>query len=589
MKVLDIYENIPKTYNKNNTSLIWNDKVKNSSQVFFSIYDLINKNSNLTKISLNNHLKKFVIQNQNSFFSCFNLKKDFSFLTLSNIVEKNPYKKNFNLKLIKKFNFEFFLKKKKFDKIYIHSQNNNFINEVNTIINKRYIKIDYLIIIKNYIRLTIFFFKNLIYLLFFIKNINFNKKEKIQINKNPIFFSFFSYTNKNLALKKIYYSEYWKGFKDTKDKNWVHLFDSSPTYPQSKETSNIIKNLNNSSSSPNHLFLNDYLDLRIFLKTFIIFINFFFNISKLMFSIKFLKILQKQFLLTNENYLLFFEEFLSFNSVRNILFFYQFEKFFSLNKINSKIFYCFENQPWEKIMLYFIKKKFSKNKTYGVIHSAVRFWDFRFINFCNKNQKRIGYYNPDKILCNSYFVKKILFKNGFEKKNLLTVETLRYLNLRKIKFRKKISNKDKTTILFLSDYDNSLNRHIISFIKKYKSNKYSLFLKCHPLTPVDICQKNLKKINSFDEIKNKIDLCIVGNKTAVSIDLYYKNLKFLIYVERNNLDYSPLNKFIKYSTISSTEDLDNILNYKNKLHYTRFSKNYFMIDKNLIRWNKILR
>ena len=76
MKVLDIYENTPKTYNKNNTSLIWNDKIEKRSAKFFSIYDLINNNSNLNKIALNNHLKKFVIQNQKTFFSSFNLKKE---------------------------------------------------------------------------------------------------------------------------------------------------------------------------------------------------------------------------------------------------------------------------------------------------------------------------------------------------------------------------------------------------------------------------------------------------------------------------------------------------------------------------------
>jgi len=590
MKILDIYENTPKTYNKNNTSLIWNDKPKNHSAKFFSIYDLISNNSNLIKFELNNHLKKFVIQNQNSFFSDFNLKKDFSFLTLSNLIEKNPYKKNFNLDLIKKLNIESFLKKKKFDKIYIHSKNNNFVEKINTIINKRNIKIDYFTIIKNYVRLTCVFFKHIIYLFFFLKNINFIKKEKIQINKKPIFFSFFSYTNKDLALRKIYSSEYWKGFKNTKDKNWVHLFNPSPIYPQSKEVSKIIKNLNNFESHPNHFFLNDYLDFRIFLKTFFIFTKFFLITSKLMFSKKFLEILKKEFLLTKSNHFLFFEEFISFNALKNILFFYQFEKFFSLNKINSKIFYCFENQPWEKIILYFIKKNFSKIKTYGVIHSAVRFWDFRFVNFCNKNLKEIGYYNPDKILCNSYFVKRILVNNGFSKKNLLFVETLRYSNLKKIKLKKKIFNKEKNNILFLSDYDNNLNKHFINLISKFNSNSnYSLFLKCHPLVPINIHQKNLKKIDYIEQVKNKIDICIVGNKTAVSLDLYYKNFKLLIFVEHNDLDYSPLYKFIKYNTISSYEDLYNILNSKNNLDYTRYSKKYFIVDKNLTRWNKILR
>jgi|694.fasta_scaffold23249_8 surface carbohydrate biosynthesis protein (TIGR04326 family) len=589
MRVLDIYENIPKTYNKNNISLIWNNQIQNSNVNFFSIFDLINLNPIITKFELNNYLKKFILKNRNFFFSHFNLKKDFSFLILSNFVEKNPYKKNFNLELIKKLSVQLFIKKKKFDKIIIYSQNDHFIDKINIIIKKKKIKIDYFCIIKNYIQLIIIYFKNLIRLFFFVKNINFIKKEKIQINKNPIFFSFFSYTNKDLALKRIYSSEYWKGFKNTKNKNWVHLFDPSPTYTQSKEVGKIIKNLNNSTVNPNHFFLDDYLDFKMYLKTLFIFTKFFFLTSKLFFSIKFLKILKREFLLTNQNYFIFFEELISFNSIRNILFFYQFEKFFLVNKIKSKIFYCFENQPWEKIILYFIKKNYPTVKTHGVIHSAVRFWDFRFINFSNKNIKKIGYYNPDKILCNSYFVKKILVDNGFNKKNLLEVEALRYLNLKKIKIKKKILRKAKTNILFFSDYDNNLNKHIIGLVNRYNSNKnYSLFLKCHPLAPINIYQKNLKKIDHIEEVKNKIDICIVGNKTAVSLDLFYKNLRFLIFVEKNDLDYSPLYKFIKYNTISCAEDLDDILNSKNKLNYTWYSKKYFITGKDLTRWNKIL-
>ena len=591
MKVLDIYENIPKIRNKSNISLIWNDKIKSNSRNYNSIYNQINVKPNFYKYELNNYLKKFIIKNKSYFFSRFNLKKDFSFITLTNLIEKNPYKKNFNLEIIKKLGFDYFVKKKKIKAINIHSTNKYFKEKINLLVGKKNNNISYLIIIKNYIKIINVYFKNLIYLIFFLKNINFTKKKKIQINKNPIFFSFFSYTDKKLALNKKYRSDYWQGFKNTTDKNWVHLFDPSSTYPRSKDAGRIIKNLNKVNTSPNHFFLDDYLDFKMFLKTFFIFTKFFFLTSKLMFSINFLKIIKKNFLLTNQNYFVFFEEFISSNSIRNILFFFQFEKFFATNKIKSKIFYCFENQPWEKILLYFIKKNYSKIKTYGVIHSAVRFWDFRFINFCNNNKiNKIGYNNPDKILCNSYFVKKILINNGFNKKNLLIVEALRYLNLKKNKLKKNISNKVVKNILFLSDYDNVLNKHIIDLIKRYNSNSnYNLFLKCHPLVPINIHQKNLEKINHIDEIKNQIDICIVGNKTAVSLDLYYKNFKFLIFVEKDDLDYSPLNKFTKYQTISSAEDLDNILNLKNKLHCAQYGKKYFITDKNLSRWNKILR
>jgi hypothetical protein len=68
MKVLDIYENIPKTYHKKNISLIWNSKIQNGSAKYFSIYDLINIKPNFIKFQLNNYLKKFIIKNQSFFF-----------------------------------------------------------------------------------------------------------------------------------------------------------------------------------------------------------------------------------------------------------------------------------------------------------------------------------------------------------------------------------------------------------------------------------------------------------------------------------------------------------------------------------------
>jgi len=76
--------------------------------------------------------------------------------------------------------------------------------------------------------------------------------------------------------------------------------------------------------------------------------------------------------------------------MRNILYFYQFENFFLRNKIDSNIFFTFENQPWEKILLYFAKKNKFIKKTYGVIHSSVRFWDMRFVNFLNNKKPIIG-------------------------------------------------------------------------------------------------------------------------------------------------------------------------------------------------------
>ena len=592
MKILNIYENVPLSKINENYSLVWCSRVKNKNNFFLSIYDIIDSNSKYLKKALNDYLKKFFFQNKNFFFPTFNLKKDFSFIVLSNFIEKNPYKKNFNLDLTKKIALELFLKSNKFNKIIIHTDSKIFREKINNILNKKNKTKSRLFLIRNYLKLNKFYIKNFIRIIIFgVKNINFKKKNNFKVNKKPIFFSFFSYTDKKKAMQGIYHSDYWKGFSKSSNKNWVHLYDPSFHYPNSKAVSSIIKNLNKKET--NHFFIDDYMNIKVFLKTIFIFMKFYFFTSRLIMSKQFSKILKKDLYLTNENYSSFFEEFISFNSFRNILFFFQFEKFFLNHKIKSDIFFCFENQPWEKILLYFLKKNKHIKNSYGVIHSPIRFWDFRFINFISKKKKILGYFNPDKILVNSPFVKKILVGNGFNKSQLIEVETLRYTNLNKFKKKKNYKISKKLNILFLSDYDDHLNEYFIEFINELKfDTKYSLSLKCHPLRPLNMSHTNLKIINDIKDVKKNIDLVIVGNKTAAAVDFYYKKLNLLIFVEPDDMDYSPLYKFTNYSTFSSIGDLKKILDtfylkFKHNTQPNTKNKKYFIVDKKLPRWSKI--
>jgi len=595
MKILNIHEFVPNSYNKNNYNIVWNTRLFKENKKYYSIFSLINKKSIKLKLNVNNFYKNFFLRNKLFFYPFFNLKSDFSFLVLSNFVEKNPYKNNFNLHLLKCLALKEFLSKNKFNKVNVFSNNKTFLLLINNIIGKDNISEKKFDLIYNFFNLSKFFIKNLLhFFLFFLKNINFNKTND-QINKNPIFFSFFSYTDKQKAMTGVYQSEYWKAFPNTDNKNWVHLYDFSLNYKTSQKTRKVIKNLNLSQQVKNHFFLDDYLNIKLFIKVFFISIKFFFWTSKLILSKKFNLILKKKLYLNSKNNLNFYEEFISFNAMRNILYFYQFEKFFLLNKINSNIFYTFENQPWEKILLYFAKKNKSIKKTYGSIHSSVRFWDLRFVNFIYNKKSILGYLNPDKILFNSYFIKKILLQNRFSKNQLQFSESLRYLNLTKILKKNKIINKNKkTNLLVLTDYDDHQNKSLLEIVRSFKcNNKYFLYLKNHPLKKLDIKQNNLKIINNIDEFRDKIDLAIVGNKTAASIDLYYKNFNILIFLDSDNLDYSPLHKFIDYKTFSSINELRELLDIyssKNKYVFSKYvKKKYFITNKKLSGWKKIVK
>ena len=596
MKILDIHEFTPNSYNKKNYNIIWNSRLFKENKNYYSIYSLINKKSINLKKDINNFYKNFFLRNKLYFYRFFNLKNDFSFLVLSNFVEKNPYKNNFNLHLLKCLAFKDFIKKNKFNKFNILSDNKNFNYIISNLIRENGKCEKKLYLIYNYLKLLKFFIKNLIqFALFLLKNINFNNKINNKINKNPIFFSFFSYTDKQKAMSGVYQSEYWKGFSNTNNKNWVHLYDYSSNFKTSHEVRKVIKNLNLKNQQQNHFFFDDYLNTKVFIKTILVAIKFFFLISKLFLSKNFNLILKNELYLNGKKNLDFYKEFISFSAMRNILYFYQFENFFLKNKINSSIFFTFENQPWEKILLYFTKKNKFIKKTYGVIHSSVRFWDLRFVNFLNNKKPILGYVNPDKILFNSFFVKKILLQNGYTKDYLQFSESLRYLNFNNISKKNKITKKNKKiNLLVVTDYDDHQNKSLLEIVRSFKyNNKYFLYLKNHPLKKLEIEQHNLKIIDNIDDFKNKIDLAIVGNKTAASLDLYYKNYNILIFLDSNDLDYSPLHKFIDYKTFFSINELRKLLDiYSSKLKYSvpkNIKKKYFITNKNLLGWKKIVR
>ena len=595
MTILNIFKYVPNYYNKKEYNLIWclNQSNKQFKKNFLSILNLKKYNTIKLKKKINDELKNFFfikIKNKN-IANYFKIKNDFSACILSNLVEKNPYLNNLlqdfvKVKLTKKF-----IKQKKISNIVVSKENYLFKNKLDNYFNSKNIKN------KNYQYIIYYFTKNFsLFLKSAIKNMTLSNNQNKIKNQKPIFFSFFSYTNKKKALLGKYESEYWKGLKKKQNYNWVHLFSYSPYYKNSKEVSLCVKNINKKTKLNNHFFLNDYLDIGIILKSSLKIFEIFFSV--LIFNYR---INQNKNIKVNQNMILLkflLEDLISLSLFKNILLFYTFEKFFKYNNINSKIIYCMENQPWEKILLYFLNKKRIDNKkltikTYGVIVSSVRYWDLRFMNFLSDNIKFNGYFNPDYILSNGEFTSKILQDNGFSKSNIVKAETLRHfdlLNEKKFRFEK---NKKVKRILVLSDYDETSNKFFEKLIKSFINDKNTfIYLKCHKLKPLKISQKNLKIINHLNEIK-KINCAIVSDTTTAAIDIYYKGIIPYVYIKKDNFDFSPLYKFIKYPTFSSIENLKEQINIQtnessNVISKKYLNKSYFKINKKYSVWKQIL-
>ena len=595
MTKLNIFNSTPKYYNKKDYNLIWclNKSHKKLKKNFLSILNLKKYNTTKIKKKISNELKKFFfikIKNKN-IANYFKIKNDFSACILSNLVEKNPYGNNFLRDFVKIHLTQKFIKQKKISNIVVSKENYLFKNKLDNYFNSKNIKN------KNYQYIIYYFTKNFsLFLKSAIKNMTLSNNQNKIKNQKPIFFSFFSYTNKKKALLGKYESEYWKGLKKKQNYNWVHLFSYSPNYKNSKEVSLCIKNINKKTKLNNHFFLNDYLNIRIIFKSSLKIFEIFFSVLILNYRIN-----QNKNIKFNKNLIIFkylLEDLISLNLFKNILLFYTFEKFFNYNNINSKIIYCMENQPWEKILLYFINKKRNDNKklstkTYGVIVSSLRYWDLRFMNFLSDKIKFNGYFNPDYILSNGEFTSKILQDNGFSKSNIVKAETLRHFDLLNEKKFRIEKNKKVKRMLVLSDYDETSNKFFEKLIKSFINDKNTfIYLKCHTLKPLKISQKNLKIINHLNEIK-KINCAIVSDTTTAAIDIYYKGIIPYVYIKKDNFDFSPLYKFIKYPTFSSIENLKEQINIQtnessNVISKKYLNKSYFKINKKYSVWKQIL-
>lgn len=170
MKILNIHEHPPiflNYKNKNEYNIVWNEKPSKENKYYFSIFSLINKNSKQLKLDASNLYKNFFLNNKRYFYPSFNLKKDFSYLVLSNFVEKNHYKNHKNLHMLKCLALKNFLKPNKFNQINIISKNKNFFSLINNLTEKKNKYEKKSSLIYNVFELMNFFIKNFIQFLIF--------------------------------------------------------------------------------------------------------------------------------------------------------------------------------------------------------------------------------------------------------------------------------------------------------------------------------------------------------------------------------------------------------------------------------------
>ncbi len=541
--------------------LLWNKR----SDKLNSIINFIDNNSKKIKhdtLELFKNFSKSKINNSN-IIDYYNLENNFSYWNLSFFIEKNFYKKNF-FDIIKISALDYFIKKKKISYIILHTSNKRLVDFLSDYCSKNKTIFKFQILNSKKKDSTKVNFKNLYRIIIFLFNrINFKKN---QLSQKNIFFSYFE--NKDNDLNKSIY--------------WSNLFDKikSPEVIQiflpSKNFSNIRKVKNKKFN-----FLDYELNLFIFFKIIFSFIKINFLNQKInLFG-------NKIFMSNSINYWPIIkphweDSFKSINLFKN-LYYYHLIKEIVFKKINrhKKIFYLFENQPWERCLCFFYKKKFTKKKLYGISHTPIRFWDLRFFNSKKINLKN---YSPNKIsFVNKY--SQDIYKRDFVGQKKIKLEALRYNNL-KIKFDYK---KEKKTLI-IGDYLQSENLLIKSVITRLSSTKKNFLYLCHPTNSKNIYQ-NFKFLKSKEELESfNIEKVIVPHMSTSAIEYLLTNKNIIVFLNDNMPIMSPL--FMSKIKVKYAFDLKSLKKSLSKkqhnLYYKLDELKPFRTNKELIYWKRLL-
>ena len=548
----------------------------NKNPICVNLKEYIEDNADILKKDITSYLN-FIKLNSNLYLK-FN--KNFKSDEYSSIFEGNYYKTKIDdLVLILAINK--FIKKYKPRNIYIKSKNQNIYKSLklnNKINYKLSRKFNFSFKFNNILYSTLVGFYCLFKIIF---TFNSNRK-KINLFNNDILISPLS--NYSIIKKKnkfLFKSNLWGKLEEeflklNRNITYIHVSNVLEKKNKFLKYSNSIFSKKN-----NHIFFENNLssiEKLILIKIYLI--NFFYSFTKQNFikskfynknlDINFWNILKKNF----------FEGYIGFDFFSNYVNFCNFSRIFKNNNHIKNIYYLYEFQNWERVILDIIKNN-KQIKLYGIIHSSIRFWDLRFSFLSNSCY-------PNKFFINSNYNLVQLKKNGFLEENLHLVESLRFNEFNNMIIKRRLNTDN--LIVFL-DYSDDLSLELINFLLEYDvafKGLTKFIFKKHINTKINLHQYKFKNYSvtnlNIENIFKKYSKCITSNMTTAQIDILENNLDLIVLYEKNKLNLSPLYKKYDIKYARNIYDLKNFMNSK----YIPSNLNYFIKSRNYKLWKKAI-
>ena len=544
---------------------------------------------------------------------------EFSLWWMSMIAEKSLFKSRApgdSLKLLAVYDL---LKAKGPLKVELVTSNNNLSFALKNMCMRLDINFKYRIIREKYFHFKIkTLLKNMPYiikspihlLIYFVLRIptTISKKYAWNNQKNVIsIISYFDNIDKKSFKKNEFYSKYWhilpkiihqKGIKI----NWLHHYIKTPLTSNSFSANSFIKRLNENQSRQGdvHRLIDSYISIRLIIKTILRWLKIVIHMNRfrneILREIKKLKYGWLWYLLNDD----WNNSIYGPVGITNLLRFYLFDDAIKSIPDTKMVLYLCENQGWERGFLY-CWKKYNKGSSIAIAHSTIRYWDLRYCddlrNFGSTDLFRQPM--PDYFAVNGSLAKKVYMEANQRIKTLIDVEALRYLHLSKNISIPKKSNylqspyyNKYSKVLILGDIIKSTTNSMMKTLVESRDLFVgkTLGLKSHPNNQINI--KKYSKLNliyedtTLNDLFTKYDLVIVSVFSSSGLEAYCAGLPVFNFLDKNNLNLSPLKgeKTVKF--FGNMEQLKDLLIDNESIAPT--SQNYFFLNKELPRYQRLI-
>lgn len=236
--------------------------------------------------------------------------------------------------------------------------------------------------------------------------------------------------------------------------------------------------------------------------------------------------------------------------VEALVFYYGMRSIFKRSKSLQIVFYLYEGQPWERMLLKALKMTRPGIKAVGYQHSS--FASMYLSHFLGLNESNYAPL-PDLLLSNSEYNRKRLVEGGFKEDQVKNIGALRYAYLFEKDGQKNNSRKINDSVLICLPYIRKLACEMLTniapfLIKLKKEGRISeIKIKSHPLVPIDLSE--ISKAMELPNIARQIggtlkdelltsEILIFCNGT-VGIEGIFAGTKVIKFLPQMDLDLDP--------------------------------------------------